>query len=98
MWNNAEWANNHIKKKRDGINARDAWEVVFESEPISQPFLAPAQLNFPPFRRYWTIGKTKRGKLLFVVWERHRDILNLITAFEPDQRRIDIYEKLKKNN
>ena len=96
MWVNAEWANKHIKKKRDNITAQDAWEVVFESDPLPIPMIAPEQLNYPPFTRYWTIGKTKKNKLLFVVWEKHRETLNLITAFEPNQKKIEIYERLKK--
>lgn len=95
MWDNEDWANNHIKKKRK-ITPLEAWEVVFESDPPPVPMLSPVQLNYPPFTRYWVIGETKKGKLLFVVWEKHRETLNLITTFEPDQQRIELYERLKK--
>ena len=94
MWDNVDWANNHIKKH--STNSQEAWGVVFENDPEPIPMRSPDQLNFPPDIRYWVIGKTKDGKVLFVVWERHRETLNLITAFEPDQQRIDLYEKLKK--
>jgi hypothetical protein len=95
LWDNADWANRHIQKKRKGT-AQEAWEVVFEGDPLPLPMRSPEQLNFPPYIRYWTMGETKKGKLLFVVWEKHRETMNLITAFEPDHQRIDLYEKLKK--
>ncbi len=94
MWNNESWANKHIKKHN--TTSQEAWEVVFEDVPLPIPMKAPEQLNFPPYIRYWTIGRTKEGKRLFVVWEKHRDTLNLITAFEPNEERISLYENLKK--
>lgn len=94
MWNNESWAANHIKKHK--VTPREAWDVVFEAKIPPTPMIAPEQLNFPPFTRYWVVGGTKKGRMLFVAWERHRETLNLITAFEPEQPRIDLYEKLKK--
>lgn len=94
MWDNEDWAENHIKKHK--TSPQEAWEVVLENDPAPLPMRSPDQLNFPPFIRYWLVGKTKDGKVLFVVWERYRETLNLITAFEPDQQRIDLYENLKK--
>ena len=95
MWNNKDWAANHIKKH--GVTVEEAWEVVFE-DPVVVPLIAPDQLHFPPFRRYWTIGKTKEGRCLLVAWERHREIKNLITAFDPSPERIKIYEeKIRKS-
>lgn len=60
MWNNVEWANNHIKKHK--TNSQEAWEVVFEDVDLPIPMRSPEQLNFPPYVRYWTIGKTKMEK------------------------------------
>ena len=60
MWDNADWANRHIQKKRKGT-AQEAWEVVFEGDPLPLPMRSPEQLNFPPYIRYWTIGN-KKGK------------------------------------
>lgn len=95
MWNNKEWAARHIKKH--DVLVEEAWEVVFE-DPSAVPLVAPDQLHFPPFRRYWTIGKTKKGRQLLVAWERYREFKNLITAFEPSEERIKIYDsKIKKN-
>ena len=95
MWNNKDWAANHIKKH--GVTVEEAWEVVFE-DPVVVPLIAPDQLHFPPFRRYWTIGKSKEGRCLLVVWERHGEIKNLITAFDPSPERIKIYEeKIRKS-
>ena len=95
MWNNKDWAARHIKKH--DVTVEEAWEVVFEDSNIV-PLIAPDQLHFPPFRRYWTIGKTQKGRRLMIVWEKHREIKNLITAFEPSQERIKIHEsKIKKN-
>ncbi|MBL6989903.1 MAG: BrnT family toxin [Bacteriovoracaceae bacterium] len=89
-----EWAQNHINKH--DVSVKEAWEVVFENNPKPIPLRAPEQLNFPPYIRYWTIGKTKKKRVLFVAWEKHRETLNLITAFEPNKKRIEIYEKIIK--
>lgn len=90
MWDNYEWSKQHIKKHN--VIPEEAWEVVFH-EPIPKYLRAPDQLNYPPYIRYWTIGKTNHGKELLVVWERHREVINLITAFVPDMKRKQIYEK-----
>lgn len=95
VWNNKDWASRHIKKH--DVATKEAWEVVFE-DPTVVPLVAPDQLRFPPYRRYWTIGRTKEGRILMVVWERHREIKNLITAFEPSRERIRIYERKTQKN
>lgn len=77
------------------MSVEEAWEVVF-GDPGIIPLIAPEQLHFPPFRRYWTIGTTQEGRRLLVVWERHREIRNLITAFEPSEEKIKIYEQKTK--
>ncbi|MEK7790570.1 MAG: hypothetical protein AAB309_02975 [Deltaproteobacteria bacterium] len=79
------------------MSIEEAWEVVFE-DPTTVPLIAPEQLHFPPFRRYWTIGRTQGGRQLLVVWEKHREIRNLITAFEPSEEKIKIYEQKTKKN
>lgn len=78
------------------MSIEEAWEVVFE-DPSIVPLIAPEQLHFPPFRRYWTIGRTQERRRLLVVWEKHREIRNLITAFEPSEEKIKIYEQKTKN-
>ena len=84
----------HIAKHE--VTTTEAWEVVFENKNVIL-LVAPDQLNFPPFRRYWTINFTKQRRRLMVVWEQHRGTKNLITAFEPSKERINIYEnKIKK--
>jgi hypothetical protein len=52
--------------------------------------------HYPPFVRHWTIGKTKAGRLLLVVWDKHRATKNLITTFEPDAEKVKFYEREKK--
>ena len=91
-WDNEDWAAKHTAKHR--VTTEEAWEVAFENPgTILQ---APDQLRYPPFRRYWTISKTKAGRVLIVFWERHRETKNLVTAFEPSQERIAVYERQKK--
>jgi uncharacterized DUF497 family protein len=89
-WDNDDWAARHISKHKVTVN--EAWEVVFENRSVF-PLVAPDQLRFPPFRRYWTINLTKKGRRLLVVWEQHRAIKNLITAFEPSEERVNVYER-----
>jgi uncharacterized DUF497 family protein len=94
MWDNAEWAQAHIKKKHPDVSVDEAWEVVFDSEG---KILSPDQLNYPPYRRYWKVGKTKNGKLLLVAWEVWREKKNLISAYPPNEGQVKAYEsKIKK--
>lgn len=90
-WSNGDWAARHIKKHQ--VNLQEAWEI-FES--CSNPLKAIDQLRFPPFRRYWTIGRTLAGRRLLVIWEQHREINNLVTAFEPDEEKVRLYERKNK--
>jgi hypothetical protein len=93
MWNNREWAERHIRKHNG--DPTEAWDAVFHDDSVV-PIRAEDQLNWPPFRRWWTIGATRAGRKLFVVWDQHRGVRNLITAFEPDEVRQSIYERKKK--
>lgn len=93
MWDNEDWAKNHLKKHH--VSTQEAWDVIFE-DPRPILLKSPDQLHYPPYMRYWAIGKTKEKRLLLVVMERHKETLNLITAYEPDEQRIKLYEKLKK--
>lgn len=95
MWDNEDWASRHLKKRHPGISTKDAWDVVF-NDAKRVAIKSPDQLRWPPFFRYWTIGKTKNGQLLFVVWEVARGKFHLVTAFPPDKERISLYERLKK--
>ncbi len=92
-WDNEEWAARHIKKH--GVTLQEAWEVVYEDVTIVI-LRARDQLRYPPFIRYWTIGQTKGGRKLLVVWDKHRATKNLITAFEPDPDKEKFYEREKK--
>ena len=95
MWDNAEWAQAHINKKHSGVSVAEAWEVVFEFE--AKTLVSPDQLHFPPYKRYWKIGKTKAGKLLLVAWEIWKEKKNLITAYPPSEGQVKAYEsKVKK--
>lgn len=95
MWNNDEWAKAHISKRHPGVTTEDAWEIVFLLK--SFPLVSPDQYRFPPFRRYWTIGRTTKGKELLVVWEQWRGTKNLITAYPPNEEQVRAYDaKTKK--
>jgi uncharacterized DUF497 family protein len=47
--------------------------------------------------RYQQLGRTRRGRVLFVVttWREHR--LRVVTAFEPDRALIDFYYEERGN-
>jgi uncharacterized DUF497 family protein len=93
MWDNETWAARHIRKH--GVGTQEAWEAVYNDNSVV-PISAPDQITWPPYRRFWTIGHTNSGRKLFVVWDQHRQIRNLITAFEPNEERIALYERQKK--
>ena len=91
MWDNEDWAARHIRKHR--VKTQEAWEIF---ERCSSALMAIDQLRFPPYRRYWTVGYTLAGRRLLVIWEQHREICNLVTAFEPDEEKVRLYERKSK--
>ena len=100
MWDNQDWAKSHLRKRHPEtdpeVAVREAWELVFVTRSI--PLVSPDQYRFPPYRRYWTIGRTVSGKLLLVVWEQWRAEKNLITVYSPNTEQVGAYEtKIKKN-
>ena len=96
MWDNEEWARRHIAKKRPEIPPEAAWQASFGNSE-AKFLLSNDQLRFPPYRRYWTIGITKSGKRLLVVWEQFKYEKNLITAYPPNEEQVKAYErKIKK--
>ncbi len=92
MWNNEDWARRHIAKKHPDVSPHDAWEVAY-GDPDAKFLLSGDQLRFPPYRRYWTIGETKTGKKLLVVWEQFKRERNLITAYPPNEAQVKEYER-----
>lgn len=96
MWNNVEWSTRHIHKKHPDVSLADAWDVAFEMG--YKIMVSPDQLHYPPYRRYWLVGKTKNGKRLLVAWEQWKETRNLITAYEPNEKQVKAYEdQIKKS-
>lgn len=72
-WDNEEWAARHIRKH--GTTLQEAWEVAYgDSKTVI--LRARDQLNYPPFVRYWTVGHTKAGRQLMIVWDKYRETKN----------------------
>jgi hypothetical protein len=92
MWANEVWAASHIRKH--GVVPREAWEV-YALQGIER-LVSTHQLRWPPFRRYWLVGTTVLGRRLLIVWEEHRGVKNLITAFEPNEEQVAVYERQKR--
>ncbi len=92
MWNNAEWAQAHIRKKHPDVSIEEAWEVYLDSN--SRSLISPDQLHYSPYRRYWKIGKTKSSKRLLIAWAQLKEVRNLITAYPPSEGQMK--RKLKK--
>src|SRR5688572_28091951 len=83
MWNNRDWTQAHVRKKHSDVTVEEVWEVYLDSH--SRFLISPDQLHYPPYRRYWKIGKTKAGRRLLVAWEQLKEIRNLITAYPPNE-------------
>ena len=96
MWDNDEWAKAHLRKRHPGTSTQEAWDAVFEVGGVT--LVSPDQLRYPPYRRYWMVGVTKKGKKLLVVWEQWRGVKNLISAYPPSDEQVRMYEtKVKRS-
>ena len=95
MWDNDNWAKAHLLKRHPDTSTQEAWEVVFEVGGVA--LVSPDQYRYPPFRRYWMIGKTRAGTKLLVAWEQWRGIKNLVTAYPSNEEQVRLYEtKIKR--
>jgi uncharacterized DUF497 family protein len=96
VWDNQGWAAQHIHKKHRDVSLADAWEVAFEMGYTIM--VSPDQLHYPPYRRYWIVGKARNGKRLLVAWEQWKELRNLITAYQPNERQVKAYEDQSKKS
>lgn len=91
-WANVSRARIHIAKHR--VTPEEAWEAFLNVRFILR---AKEEPRFPPFLRYWSIAETDKGRRLFIVWDRHREKFDLITAFDSSSEKEAQYARETKN-
>ncbi len=78
---------------------RVAWwecEEVFFNQPL---YIAPDQRHSLNEERYYALGKTTGGRLLFVVSTRRRDKIRIISARDMHKKERKVYnEKAQKDS
>ena len=84
-----DWdAGNFLKNlEKHGVTAAECEQVFF-----GRPFVAaPDEMHSKEERRFYALGRTDGGRLLFVVFALRRDLIRVISARDRNRRERKVY-------
>lgn len=85
-----DWDRGNIgKNRRHGVGDGESEEAFFDDQKVT---LSDA-LHSGGEERFILLGKTKKGRLLFVVFTRRRKKVRIISARDVDKKEMNLYEK-----
>ena len=84
----------------DGANTHKNWELhqvtPEEAEDVffSDPLVVRGDVRHSPReQRYYALGRTRRGRRVFVAFTIHRDLIRVISVRDMNRREQDFYGK-----
>jgi len=85
-----DWDRGNIgKNKKHDVEDKEAEEVFFNG----YKFIFKDKLHSKKEERLRILGKTKRGRLLFVVFTKRRKRIRIISARDINKKEVYLYEK-----
>lgn len=85
-----EWDKGNISKnKKHKIEDKEAEEPFFDENKV----IYKDVLHSKREKRYVVIGKTKKGRLLYIVFTYRKSRLRIISARDINKKEVHIYEK-----
>ena len=88
-----EWDKGNIdKNKKHGVEDKEAEEAFFDKHR----FIFKDEVHSQNEERLRILGKTKRGRLLFVVFTKRGAKIRIISARDINKKEVYIYEKKAK--
>jgi uncharacterized DUF497 family protein len=90
-----EWDEGNIKKnwERHGVSHIECEEIFF-NKPI---IVKKDELHSKREDRYFVLGKTDTGRMLFVVFTLRGNKIRIISARDMNRKEKKIYEEIQKN-
>ncbi|MBI2600617.1 BrnT family toxin [Candidatus Daviesbacteria bacterium] len=86
-----EWNNgNSGKNKKHKVEDKEAEEVFFDENKVTFPDSLHSTDNEERLR---IIGKTKKGRLLFIVFTKRGQKIRIISARDINRKEVPLYEK-----
>lgn len=86
-----EWDKGNINKnKKHKVEDKEAEEVFFDKGKVTFP---DAVYSTEGEERFRIIGKTKTGRLLFIVFTKRDGKIRIISARDVNRKEVPLYEK-----
>lgn len=87
-----EWDQGNLLKNWEGhVVTGSECEQIFLNQPL---IFAPDIKHSEKEDRYYALGKTDRGRLLFVVFMIRKDLVRIISARDMSRKERKVYEQL----
>jgi len=86
-----EWDKGNVgkNKRKHGAEDKEAEEPFFDDNRIIYKDILHSKTE----ERFILIGKTKKGKLLYIVFTKRKDKIRVISARNINKKEVKIYEK-----
>ena len=86
-----EWDKGNIdKNKKHKVGDKEAEESFFDTDKVTFPDVVHTTENEERLR---IIGKTKKGRLLFIVFTKRGKKIRIISARDVNRKEVPLYEK-----
>ncbi|KKQ66392.1 MAG: hypothetical protein US86_C0005G0003 [Candidatus Daviesbacteria bacterium GW2011_GWA2_38_24] len=86
-----EWDKGNIgKNKKHNVDDNEAEEVFFDQNKVTFPDIIHSTESEERLR---IIGKTKNGRLVFIVFTRRSQKIRIISARDVNRKEVPLYEK-----
>lgn len=90
-----EWDKGNIgKNKKHGVSDKESEEVFFDNLKI----IFKDELHSHKEIRFILIGRTKKGRLLYIVYTKRDKKFRIISARDINRKEVSLYEKEVKNS
>lgn len=87
-----EWDKGNIgKNKKHEVEDKEVEEIFFDENKVTFPDVIHSTENEERLR---IIGKTKKGKLLFVVFTKRSKKIRIISARRINRKEVPLYEEI----
>lgn len=85
-----EWDKGNIEKnKKHQVDAKEAEEIFFDEGKV----ILRDKLHSKSEDRYIILGKTKKDKLLYVVFTKRKTKIRIISARDVNKKEVYLYEE-----
>jgi uncharacterized DUF497 family protein len=91
-----QWDDGNLSKnpEKHGVSNSESEEIFFNEPLIVADDLKHSEVEL----RWYALGKTNEGRLLFTVFTIRNDQIRIISSREMNQKERGIYENAEKNN